>query len=202
MGRSIPSYRILIDIEKQKWSCFRRHLSKKDKEIFDRLFSIPKLYCHSLSNLSKPLIIDSVIFGILFHNYKTLRSMTQAEITKDHRIDVKNHEGGDRTRLINSQTFWLDETADNENKSAFYKIVEDWKKFYECLSKEDHDIFVNMIVACYNRFHDSINSSTKDKNSSANHLTSSLSLFTALLIYQQEQIHLIKSKQRLLDMYY
>ena len=50
MDRTIPSFRLLIDIEKLKWKQFRKYLCRQDKKIFNRLFTIPKLYCHYLSD--------------------------------------------------------------------------------------------------------------------------------------------------------
>jgi hypothetical protein len=39
MGRSIPSFRQLLEIEKLDWSAFKKQLStKKDKQSFDMIF--------------------------------------------------------------------------------------------------------------------------------------------------------------------
>ena len=67
MDSIIPSFRILIGIEKLEWLSFRKHLkNKEDRKMFDKLFSIPKLYCHCLSHLSKPMIIESIILILFF----------------------------------------------------------------------------------------------------------------------------------------
>ena len=51
MGRSIPSLRQLIDIERLNWSEFRKKLSSKsDKKAFDLIFENAKLYTSYLSN--------------------------------------------------------------------------------------------------------------------------------------------------------
>jgi hypothetical protein len=44
MDRAIHSFRLLIDIEKLEWKQFRKYLCRQDKKIFNRLFTIPKLY--------------------------------------------------------------------------------------------------------------------------------------------------------------
>jgi hypothetical protein len=44
MGRTIPSFRIVSIIEEKEWKSFRKHLNKKDKKIFDDMFSIARLY--------------------------------------------------------------------------------------------------------------------------------------------------------------
>ena len=47
MGRSIPSFRQLIDIERMNWSEFRKELSSKsNKKAFDLIFENAKLYTY------------------------------------------------------------------------------------------------------------------------------------------------------------
>ena len=38
MGRTVPSYRIATEIERNKWKSFRRKLDKKDRKEFDNVF--------------------------------------------------------------------------------------------------------------------------------------------------------------------
>ena len=61
MSRSVSSFRMLIDIERSEWIDFKKKLRKEDKQRFDRLFSVPKLYHHTLSDLSNPITIESII---------------------------------------------------------------------------------------------------------------------------------------------
>jgi hypothetical protein len=35
MGRTIPSYRIASEMERNKWKIFRQRLNKKDRKMFD-----------------------------------------------------------------------------------------------------------------------------------------------------------------------
>jgi len=45
MGRSIPSFRHLIEIERLNWSEFKKKLStKNDKEAFNTIYENAKLY--------------------------------------------------------------------------------------------------------------------------------------------------------------
>jgi hypothetical protein len=43
MSRSIPSFRMLIGIERSEWIDFKKELRKEDKQQFDKLFSVSKL---------------------------------------------------------------------------------------------------------------------------------------------------------------
>jgi hypothetical protein len=44
MGRTIPSFRIALAMEKEEWKSFRNALDKSDRKKFDEMFDIPRLY--------------------------------------------------------------------------------------------------------------------------------------------------------------
>jgi hypothetical protein len=53
MGRSIPPFRQLLEIERLKWFTFKKWLpTKKDKQEFDKVFDNIKLYTSYLGNSS------------------------------------------------------------------------------------------------------------------------------------------------------
>ena len=85
MGRTIPSFRRLFKIEKLDWSSFKKQLpSKKDKQVFDEIFDNAKLYASYLENALNPIVLESVIMGSIFHNYKQL-----LQVSKEQDIKVK-----------------------------------------------------------------------------------------------------------------
>ncbi|MGN6350098.1 MAG: hypothetical protein ACTHL3_01395 [Candidatus Nitrosocosmicus sp.] len=58
MGRSTPSFRQLLEIEKHNRSIFKNLLpTKKDKQEFDKVFDDVKLYTSYLGNASNPFVI-------------------------------------------------------------------------------------------------------------------------------------------------
>jgi hypothetical protein len=44
MGRTVPSFRIVIAQEKKEWKPFREALDKKERKDFDDMWDIPRLY--------------------------------------------------------------------------------------------------------------------------------------------------------------
>jgi len=63
MGRTIPSFRIASEIEEGKWIRFRSAPDKKDRKMFDEMFS----YCITqLDNLSFVIACRSIIFSQSF----------------------------------------------------------------------------------------------------------------------------------------
>lgn len=211
MGRSIPSFRMLIDIEQLEWRIFKDRLSsRKDKESFNKLFSVPKLYCHSLSNLSNPIIIEPILLSVLFQSFKEVSNLvdkSRKSTNNEKYCYVKYQSNIKKTSYDNFPII-------NEvwNRDCQYsQILEDWKEFSACLNKEDESNFIDMITNCYNSYHRSINSynnsniynnkfsNDKKSGSCLNRINS---LFMALFLYQQRQLNMIKSNQRLLDSYY
>jgi hypothetical protein len=170
MGRTIPPFRLLIDIEKLEWREFRKYLCRQDKKIFNKLFALPKLYCHSLSNLKNPLIIQSIFIAILFHNEKIMHSSIKN--------NLKEKEEDNRLR----------ESSKDEN---YKQIIENWWNFEYCLNENDKKIFIKMIKECYFRYSQSILSNKKEKSNPC--LTQSLLM--ALILHQQKQIDKIREKQ-------
>lgn len=61
MGRSIPSFRHLVEIEPENWSEFKEELStKKEKEAFNMIFENARLYTQCLSNANRPIPIEPI----------------------------------------------------------------------------------------------------------------------------------------------
>ena len=84
MGRSIPSFRQLLEIEKLKWSSFKKLLpTKEDKQEFDKVFDNVRLYTSYLGNASNPIPLESVFIGAIFHNYKQLLQITREDTNID-----------------------------------------------------------------------------------------------------------------------
>jgi hypothetical protein len=44
MGRTVPSFRIVLETEKAEWMSFRSALNKSEKKEFDDMWDIPRLY--------------------------------------------------------------------------------------------------------------------------------------------------------------
>ena len=93
------------------------------------------------------------------------------------------------------KTYLQEKDTGNDNK-----IIEEWKRFVDCLDNDDRNAFIFMIKNCYNSYHKSMEANIKGNNSDSC-LTRTMSLFMALILYQQKQIDMIKSNQRFLDQF-
>jgi hypothetical protein len=77
MGRTIPSYRMASVEEQKEWKEFRQVLDKKDRKVFDGMFSICHLYNSACSFAAKPIRIHPIFMSIIFHHYKQLMKIKQ-----------------------------------------------------------------------------------------------------------------------------
>src|ERR687890_1028088 len=98
MGRTIPSFRIVLEEEKQEWKPFRNALDKSERKEFDDMFDIPKLYISACSNSVQLVPLHPIFMSILFHHYKELTAcrlefeQTQAKVNNSRKKKGLNKE--------------------------------------------------------------------------------------------------------------
>src|SRR5215213_10031219 len=101
MGRTIPSFRIVLDMEKAAWKPFRNALDKSERNEFDDMFDIPRLYLTACSNSVQLVPLHPIIMSILFHHYKELMQLTSeveqieeaATVNSKKRPGIEEEEG-------------------------------------------------------------------------------------------------------------
>ena len=72
MGRTIPSYRIATEFERNKWKIFRQQLNKKDRKKFDEMLDYSRLYNSAGSNACGPILIRirmNIFISLLKNDY-------------------------------------------------------------------------------------------------------------------------------------
>lgn len=188
MGRSIPSFRMLIDIERLEWTNFKKELSKKDKQIFNKLFLIPKLYCHALSSLSNPITIEPIILSILFNNFKSINQIRRDLLHRCMKIESDVFE-----EKIFQDSMITTIQSEIMSNAQYNKIIHDLKRFSESLSADDEIVFLNMISDCYRSYRNSIHPNININKKSQSSYFRNISLFMVIIFYQQKQIDLINN---------
>ncbi|SRR6266511_11697 len=76
MGRTIPSFRIALAMEKEEWKPFRNALDKSDRKKFDEMFDIPRLYISACSYSVQPVRLYPILMSILLYGYEQLMEST------------------------------------------------------------------------------------------------------------------------------
>jgi hypothetical protein len=174
MGRSIPSFRLLIEIERLNWSEFKKGLpTKSGKEAFDTIFENSVLYTQCLSNANRPIPIEPIIMGALFHNYKTLLKLNSESKFSEDSIMKKVAAMGRKKPLA---------------KALFDKTCERWRGLLYALHKDDREHLLKMLVDCC---YDSLDNGAAKKLIDSESSISVLFLF-CLVLQNQNLINRIK----------
>jgi hypothetical protein len=93
MGRTIPSFRIALAMEKEDWKPFRNALDKSDRKKFDDMFDIPRLYSSACSYAVQPVRLYPILMSILLYHYKQLTQCISEAERIEARFNSKNNEG-------------------------------------------------------------------------------------------------------------
>src|SRR4029079_5633238 len=176
MGRSIPSFRQLLEIEKLKWSSFKKLLpTKEDKQEFDKLFDNVRLYTSYLGNASNPIPLESVFIGAVFHNYKQLLQITKEDTAIDE-DSIKD----DLILLLENKP---------EGKILFYRFSKKWHGFLYAFHKEDRLILLKMVLEVCNYDDNAINIiNIQDSQSNIDYF-----FFLLSMILQQKRIDMLNA---------
>ena len=108
MGRTVPSFRIVIAQEKSEWKLFRNALDKSEKKDFDEMWDVPRLYVSACSNSVQLVSLHPIIISILFHHYKELKECISeveqiegtAKLQEKIQIDLKEGRKGEEGQRI------------------------------------------------------------------------------------------------------
>jgi hypothetical protein len=94
MGRTIPSFRIALAMEKEEWKPFRNALDKSDRKKFDEMWNIPRWYISACSNSVQYVRLHPILLSILLYNFKELtKSIEEIERIEARISNSKKKEG-------------------------------------------------------------------------------------------------------------
>jgi hypothetical protein len=103
MGRTIPSFRMIVDKERKEWKPFRDALDKNERKEFDEIWDIPKLYISACSNSVQLVPLHPIFISILFHHYKELlECKREVEELEQEILQLKhnNHNGSQQIQNV------------------------------------------------------------------------------------------------------
>ena len=75
MGKTVPSYRVALDYEIQRWSRFKGALRQDDREVFDQLMDICRNYASAASCATRPVLFEAMVMTILLDQQKTINQI-------------------------------------------------------------------------------------------------------------------------------
>jgi hypothetical protein len=77
MGRTIPSWRMVVEAELEKFSKFRNSLPSEDRIVFEDLLNQCKLYASAASTLASPVKEVPMIISMLFAQHKKILELEE-----------------------------------------------------------------------------------------------------------------------------
>ena len=92
MGRTIPSFRIAVAMEKEDWKPFRNALDKSDRKKFDEMWDLPKWYISACSNSVQYVRLHPILMSILLYDYKELTACVSEVERIEARVNSKKKE--------------------------------------------------------------------------------------------------------------
>ena len=75
MGRTIPTYRMLLEQEISSWSDFRRSLRPGDRKAFDEIIDLARLKADAGSNVTRPMLSEIMFMSILVAQQKEISQL-------------------------------------------------------------------------------------------------------------------------------
>src|SRR5919107_3542849 len=93
MGRTIPSFRIALAMEKEDWKPFRNALDKSDRKKFDEMWDLPKWYISASSNSVQYVRLHPILMSILLYDYKELTACVSEVERIETRVNSKKKDG-------------------------------------------------------------------------------------------------------------
>jgi hypothetical protein len=77
MGRTVPTFRNIIESFGWEWNDFKRALKSIDREAFEELMNHARHHAAAGSNSTNPNPFEPVVMSILIEHEKTLRMLRE-----------------------------------------------------------------------------------------------------------------------------
>lgn len=78
MGKTVPSYRMVLENEIKKWEPFMRALRKEDREAFEEMMNECRRYASAAGAAVRPIITETMFMSILLSHQKSLKELKTA----------------------------------------------------------------------------------------------------------------------------
>jgi len=77
MGRTVPTFTMVLQQEMESWSKFRRGLRKEDQERFDDLFRAARMQLASSAYAARAIPFESIVMSMLLAQQTMIRELEQ-----------------------------------------------------------------------------------------------------------------------------
>ena len=77
MGRTVPTFTLVLQQEMASWGKFRRGLRQEDQEQMDELFRQARLQLAGSAYAARPIPFESIVMAILVSQQKCIAELKQ-----------------------------------------------------------------------------------------------------------------------------
>jgi len=75
MGRTVPTFTMVIQAEMETWTKFRRGLRREDQEAFDELFRAARLQLAGSAYAARPIPFESIVMSMLIMQQRMIKEL-------------------------------------------------------------------------------------------------------------------------------
>lgn len=100
MGRTVPTFTMVIQQEMDSWSKFRRGLRKEDQDALDDLFRSARLQLAGSAYAARPIPFESIVMAMLVAHRKTLRVLEQRVAELERMMEERRRGNTDGDRMV------------------------------------------------------------------------------------------------------
>ncbi len=86
MGRTVPTFTMVIQQEMESWTKYRRGLRKEDQETFDELFRAARLQLASSAYAARPIPFESIAMSMMVMQQRAIQQLRE-RIEKLERVE-------------------------------------------------------------------------------------------------------------------
>ena len=91
MGRTVPSYRIILEREIAKWRGFFEALRRDDRAVFEELMNHCRCHASAAGAATRPIVAEAMFMSILLSHEKALKKIqTTLDSIKSKRDSIGN----------------------------------------------------------------------------------------------------------------
>lgn len=86
MGRTVPTFTMVLQQEMESWAKFRRALRREDQEAMDELFRAARLQLAGCAYAARPVPFESIVMAMLLAQQRAL-------VELEHRLSLLERQG-------------------------------------------------------------------------------------------------------------
>jgi hypothetical protein len=75
LGKTVPSYRMALEMEIDRWRGFRKALDDHGREAFDELMDMCRSFASPSSNATNPVVFEPMVMSIILAQAEKIREL-------------------------------------------------------------------------------------------------------------------------------